>query len=173
MILMVGSSMMVSYYTTSIYELVISLCFVTFLMTCVCTDCWSGFIPNRLTASGLLVLISVRLLYPESTWGSYLLGMLAGFCIIVIIIVLSDGGMGWGDAKMMGVAGFAIGWPSITVAIMTAVICGGLWSIYLMIGSVHEAPRTIPFAPHLAAGSLLAYIWGEFLLQAYWRLLVG
>ena len=90
------------------------------------------------------------------------LGALIGGGIFAAIILLSRGGMGWGDSTFMGGMGAILGWRFTLLAFYTGIMTGGFWAIFLLlIGRVkwgrHDA---IPLVPFLATGCFIVMIWG-------------
>lgn len=91
-----------------------------------------------------------------------LLGALTGWGIFAAIILLTHGGMGWGDSTFMGGMGAVLGWRFTLLALYTGIMTGGVWAIFLlMIGRVkwgrHDA---IPLVPFLAIGCFVVMIFG-------------
>ena len=92
-----------------------------------------------------------------------LAGMLAGWAVFAVIILVSHGGMGWGDAVFMAGAGGALGFKLTLFAFYAGIMIGGLWVILMMlIGRLHwgkgEAVALVPF---LAVGCFITMIFGN------------
>jgi leader peptidase (prepilin peptidase)/N-methyltransferase len=96
-----------------------------------------------------------------------LLGAAAGWGVFAIIIVVSRGGMGWGDACLMGGAGAIFGWKLILVAFYLGIMAGGIGVTWLLLRGKAKLGRkeAIPFVPYLAAGGFLTLLWGPRLLR--------
>ena len=89
-------------------------------------------------------------------------GALTGWGIFAAIILLSRGGMGWGDATFMGGMGAVLGFRFTLLAFYCGIMAGGFWAVILLIiGRViwgrHDA---IPLVPFLAVGCFAVMIWG-------------
>ena len=94
-------------------------------------------------------------------------GMALGFGIFAVIILISRGGMGWGDANFMAGAGGILGVKLLCVSFYAGVMIGGTYAIILIIlGRVkfgrHDA---IPLVPFLALGIFTSLIFGEDILN--------
>ena len=89
-------------------------------------------------------------------------GALLGWGIFAAIIILSRGGMGWGDASFMGGMGAVLGLKFTVLAFYLGVMAGGLWVIFMMlIGRVKWGRGdTIPLVPFLAVGCFITMIFG-------------
>ena len=92
-----------------------------------------------------------------------LLGMLAGWAVFAAIILLSRGGMGWGDAVFMAGAGGALGLKFTLFAFYAGIMTGGLWVILMMIaGRLHWGKgEAIALVPFLSIGCFITVIFGS------------
>ncbi|GHS87335.1 prepilin peptidase [Synergistales bacterium] len=95
-----------------------------------------------------------------------LLGAMSGWGVFALIIVVSRGGMGWGDACLMGGAGALLGWKLTLLAFYLGCFVGGAGVLYLLWrGKIKWGRRdAMPFVPHLAVGALLAMTVGPRIL---------
>jgi leader peptidase (prepilin peptidase)/N-methyltransferase len=83
-------------------------------------------------------------------------------------------GIGMGDVKLIVFCGLALGffhWYLIIVQILVGFLLGALASIPLLILSKKGRRDRLPFAPFLAAGAVIALIWGPQLVDLYLRLI--
>ena len=89
-------------------------------------------------------------------------GALFGWGIFAAIILLSRGGMGWGDAVFMAGAGCALGLRFTVFAFYAGIMAGGMWVIALLvIGRLHWGKgEAVPLVPFLAAGCFMTLIYG-------------
>lgn len=109
--------------------------------------------------------------------GSLLLGSLIGGAVaggaFSLIILLYPEGMGWGDAKMAGVIGLVSGIPGALVALLIAVLSGGVVAALLLAMGRRSRKQSIPFGPFLALGAIAALLWGRGLWCWYLTLYQG
>lgn len=89
-------------------------------------------------------------------------GALLGFGIFAAIILISRGGMGWGDASFMGGMGAVLGLKFTLLAFYLGIMTGGLWVIILMLAGKVKWGRgdTVPLVPFLAVGCFITMIYG-------------
>jgi len=126
-------------------------------------------IPNVLTGSGVLGGAALLL----ASGGAPLslqsagLGLLVGGGTMLVIVLLSFGGMGAGDMKMAALMGFYLGWPGVAVALFASFCIGALVGLMLIILRIKGRKDAIPFGPFLALGSLIALFWAEPLIDWY------
>jgi leader peptidase (prepilin peptidase)/N-methyltransferase len=115
--------------------------------------------PSRLLSAGGTILTMPDFL-PRAGIAQAAIGMGIGLVLFTLIIIVSRGGMGWGDAKMAGLVGAITGYL-IPLAIFLAVIIGGLLAIILLVFKLKKRKEGIPFGPFLALGAMLTILWGN------------
>jgi leader peptidase (prepilin peptidase)/N-methyltransferase len=93
-----------------------------------------------------------------------------GLGLFLLIIIVSRGGMGWGDVKMAALVGLVTGFPLVFVALFLAVVLGGLIAWLLVLFKARGRKQSIPFAPFLSLGAMLTLLWGSAILSWYLRL---
>jgi leader peptidase (prepilin peptidase)/N-methyltransferase len=95
------------------------------------------------------------------------LGGAIGFGILLLIALVSRGGMGWGDVKLAALIGLATGFPLVFVAIIIGAILGGVVAVALVIAKKRKRRETIPFGPFLALATMITLLWGSNILNWY------
>ncbi|NOU99034.1 prepilin peptidase [Paenibacillus planticolens] len=153
-------------------EALVALAMVSLLVIITISDLTSMLIPNKILIVFFPVLVGLRLFFPgDQAWWSYVLGAVIGCGIIVLIAVLSRGGMGMGDAKLLLVCGAVLGLSHIMVAFILACLIGSLIGGLLLLLKITKRKQPIPFGPSLAAGILISYGYGTDMIKAYLTLL--
>ena len=99
---------------------------------------------------------------------SGIIGGAIGFVFLLIPAVVYREGMGWGDVKMAGLIGLVTGSRLIIVALLMAVILGGLVAGVLLLLKIKKRKEGIPFGPFLSLATIVALLWGNDIL--YWYL---
>jgi len=130
-------------------------------------------IPDAITLPGVAFGFAASLLVGQPPWIESLLGILLGGGLFFVIIVVSRGGMGGGDMKLGAMLGAFLGWRMTLVAIMIAVLIGGVVAIGLLAAGRRGRKEPVPFGPFLAIGGLAALFWGESLLRWYLGVFAG
>ena len=109
------------------------------------------------------------LLNLDDSFGSiwlYIIGMFAVSVPLGILWFISKGrAIGGGDVKLMGAAGLLLGWKLIILAFVLGCIIGSFIHIARM--KISKAGRVLAMGPYLAAGILIAILFGERLLGWY------
>jgi len=130
-------------------------------------DAEHRIIPNRLVLAlfgGAVVLVPLA---GDIGLGSAVLGGLAAGGLLLLLALLSKGGMGGGDIKFAAVCGLYLGWPAVMIGLFLGALCGSLFGLALVLTKRRRRREPIPFGPHLAAGFFVALLWGEELLRWY------
>lgn len=73
--------------------------------------------------------------------------------------------MGFGDVKLAFLIGLALGFPEAIVAIYLAFLTGAILGIILVILKKVRFGQCIAFGPFLAAGAIIAFLWGDKISQ--------
>ena len=99
------------------------------------------------------------------------LGGGVGFAIFVVIAIVSRGGMGWGDVKLVALIGLAVGFPLVLFSIIVGAILGSIVALALMIARKRRFRETLPFGPFLALAAMITLFWGSDALSWYMGLM--
>nr|WP_262361320.1 A24 family peptidase [Gracilibacillus phocaeensis] len=145
----------------------LSLFFVSLLMIVIITDIRYLLIPDRLLLCFTPLLLFMRLLETPTPWYDIIWGSLLGFVLLLLIILLSRGGMGAGDMKLMAVIGIVIGWKGVLLTLSIASLLGLVLGYGLIALRLIHHKRPIPFAPFLAIAGLVAWFSGEPIIAYY------
>jgi leader peptidase (prepilin peptidase) / N-methyltransferase len=148
-------------------DLVVALVLLTALVAISGIDLDHQIIPDAITLPGIALGFGASLLPGGVGWRSSLMGIVAGGGIFFAIIVLSRGGMGGGDMKLAAMEGAFLGWQLVLLAILLAVLAGGLVAIALLALGRKGRKDPVPFGPFLAMGGATALLWGNELLAWY------
>ena len=92
-------------------------------------------------------------------------------CVLPFLIAWRFGAMGAGDVKLIAVCGFvAGGWDSFLFGVTELLyvsIAGGVQAVvWLAVARARgqEKPRYVPYGVAIAAGTLIAFLWGDRVL---------
>lgn len=132
-------------------------------------------IPDRITLAGIpLGLVAGSFLLNDPFMRAELLGykasvigVFAGGGLFYLVAVLSRGGMGGGDIKMMAMVGALMGWKSVLLTTFLGSLAGSLIGVFLMIFKGRGRKTKIPFGPFLALGTLITLFFGQEILLWY------
>lgn len=112
-------------------DLFVTAALICIMSVAVMTDLRSRKIPNRLTYTAMVILLG----YYVSTGGLDGLwfsckGLLLGTGLLLPVYFI--GGMGAGDAKLMGVAGAALGMGGVINVFVCTALIGGVYALVLI-----------------------------------------
>lgn len=100
-------------------------------------------------------------------WLNSLGGAALGFGLFYLIAVLSRGGMGGGDIKMMAMVGALTGWKGVLLTTFVGSLTGSIIGVFLVIFYGKGRKTKVPFGPFLALGSVVTVLFGEEILRLY------
>lgn len=90
-----------------------------------------------------------------------LAGSLAGGGLFYLLRVLSRGGLGLGDVKLLAALGPWLGWQGMIICLLLSSSLGLCYGSYLLLQGKITRQSALPFGPWLAAGALVAFAWGD------------
>jgi leader peptidase (prepilin peptidase)/N-methyltransferase len=134
-------------------------------------------LPRRITyavaavGAPLLVIAALVADEPERIWMAAL-GAAIAFAFLLLVYVVSRGGMGDGDVRLAPLLGLYLGWlnPGIVpVGLFLGFLLGAVVGVGLMAAGSAGRKTKIPFGPFLAAGALLAVFVGQSFVDAVWK----
>lgn len=148
-----------AYITESLPSLLVSIIFVSLLLIAGVIDYRHQILPNKITIPGIVIGLILAALGWTVPLLSSITGAVVGGTTLLIIALISKGGMGLGDVKFLALIGAFLGPPFTFVAIFLASLAGAvIGTIYLII--TRQGRKTpIPFGPFLALGGLIAYFF--------------
>ncbi|MGG3915677.1 prepilin peptidase [Rossellomorea vietnamensis] len=149
------------------WELLVAWTLISLFIIITVSDVKYMVIPDKvlLFFSGLFLV--ERLFIPLTPWWDNLIGAAAGFGLLLLIAVVSKGGMGGGDIKLYAVIGFVVGLKVMILSFMLATFFGAVFGLIALAFKLIERGKPIPFGPFIAVGTILAYLYGDVLLSAY------
>jgi len=95
------------------------------------------------------------------------IGGASGFVLLLIVAIVSRGGMGWGDVKMAMLIGLITGFPMVFSALLMGIILGGLAAAFLLLTKRKKRKEVIPFGPFLALATMVTVLWGSDIRNWY------
>ena len=98
---------------------------------------------------------------------NHLSGLAIGFVLFLLIFILSKGGIGGGDIKLIGVFGFVLGIPRIFLNMFISFVLGGIISVILLMFKKKKRKDPIAFGPFLIIGFLVSLFWGYEIIHWY------
>ncbi len=115
-------------------------------------------IPDRINlalfVSGILSVFAV----PGPDVRERLLGMAVVSVPMLIVALLTPGGFGGGDIKLMACSGLFLGWEGNVLAALVGVFAGGVCGLILLLTGKAGRKDAFPFGPFLCGGIVTAFV---------------
>lgn len=117
-------------------------------------------IPDVITIPGLLYGLLLSLGPGPSTPREALLGVLVGGGVPLVLALVSRGGIGGGDVKLLAMLGAVLGWRGVMLAFVLSQVAA-LVAIAVMSAARRRLVREVP------VGALIAVLGGVLLVSRY------
>lgn len=149
------------------YSTIASILLIIFFI-----DLYHQIIPNSLNILILITAIIYKtiqyILYDISpNLTNSLLGIIISSGVFLLIIIISKGGMGGGDMKLIGGLGFILGLKNIALTIFLSFCLGAIISILLLLFKIKGRKDPIPFGPFISLAFMMVIFWGDGILLWY------
>lgn len=118
----------------------------------------------RLAGSIDIFVLGSRIAYLPPGIADAAIGGAVGFGLALLVVLISRGGMGWGDVKMAALIGLVVGFPLVFFTLIMAAIIGGIVAVILLLLKKKKRKETIPFGPSLSVATIVTLIWGADIL---------
>lgn len=130
-------------------------------------DCKFQIIPDQ-----MLVIIALALLWQQQSLAN-IWAAIGGFLFFWLLWFVTRGkGMGFGDVKLAGLIGYALGYPMVIVSFYVAFLTGATYGVILMLAGHAGMKSKIPFGPFLLVSSLSAFFLGDPIIAWWHRLFI-
>jgi leader peptidase (prepilin peptidase)/N-methyltransferase len=96
-----------------------------------------------------------------------LIASLLGGGLLLLIAVVSRGGMGGGDIKFAATLGIWLGCKCLLLALLLSFVFGGIGGLSLLLFKLKSRKDFIPFGPFIALGALLSMLYSSEIIIWY------
>jgi len=127
-------------------------------------------IPNVVVLPAAAAALAVSIALDPERWWVYLAAAFGSAAFLFLLALIWPGGMGMGDVKLALLMGALLG-VVVVVAFFLAFLVGAVVGLALIIGKRKTRKSAIPFGPFLALGTVVALLYGSWLLEKYLSLL--
>ncbi len=150
------------------------LVYSVFLIVVFMIDLQRSLILNKIILPAIIIALALSPFRPNNTpdeilevfWRS-MAGGGVGFGVLLLIYIVSRGGMGAGDPKLGAFAGLIVGFPVAFAVLLMSFVGGGLVGAFLLITGRRGRKEAIPFGPFLAVSGLACLFWGNDIWDWY------
>ncbi len=148
-------------------ESLIYCAFASVLLVAAMIDVDTMLVPPSLTVF-ILVLGAVSLfMLRDVPFYDRLIGLAVGGLPFLLVAIVTRGGMGGGDIKLMAVCGLVLGWRLILLSLLVSVVAGGVYAAVLLLTKRSKKGAELPLVPFLSGGMFVCLLWGGQLLSWY------
>lgn len=152
-------------------ETVVAFTLISLFIIIIVSDITYMIIPDKILAFFAVLFVIERGLSPLLPWWNSIAGAVTGFGMLFLIAIISNGGMGGGDIKLFAVIGYVIGAKGMLLAFFFSCFSGAIVGIAFMAAGKIKKGNPIPFGPFICMGTLIAYFFGEQIIDTYMRFL--
>jgi leader peptidase (prepilin peptidase)/N-methyltransferase len=138
----------------------ILLCAIIFV-----SDLLYFIISDKVLITFFVWFLALQVIFEYRSWLDAAVGGLLGFLFLLLLAILSKGGIGGGDIKLMGVLGLLLGFQGAYLTLMIASIVGVLVAIVGLLMKKYTRKTAIPFGPYLAIGALVTFYYSAEMLE--------
>jgi leader peptidase (prepilin peptidase) / N-methyltransferase len=148
-------------------ELIIAWTLISLMVIVFVSDIHYMLIPDKVLIVFTCIFLIGRWFIPLSPWWGSLAGAAVGFTLLLVIALISKGGMGGGDIKLYAVIGLALGIKLVLISFFLATFFGAVFGLIgMLVGKVKKG-KPMPFGPYIALATITAYFYGEIILEWY------
>ena len=122
---------------------------------------------NKIVYPAAAIALIIDAFLPQPGIIDGVIGGAIGFGFLFIPILISRGGMGWGDIKMAALIGLVTGFPLVFVSLLLGIIAGGAVAGILLLLKIKSRKEAIPFGPFLSAAAIATLFFGNTILNWY------
>lgn len=167
--LAMGLLLLIFYYSLAPAKCIPTTMVAALLLVATCTDLEHGIIPDAIVLPVLGMGILYSAFFPPHTLGGSLGGALLGGGTLLAVALLSRGGMGGGDIKLLAALGAWLGPGQVLLVLFLSFLLGGIGGMGLLLLKIKGRRDAIAFAPYIAAAVSITLWGGEMLWDWYFR----
>ncbi|RSL32266.1 prepilin peptidase [Salibacterium salarium] len=150
------------------WQMLAALLLISLLVIIIVSDISTMLIPDKILIVFTMPILLIRMTTaPLDPWWNAWAGAALGFVLLLVLAIISKGGMGGGDIKLFALLGLFFGWQGLLLTFFLAVFLGAvIGGVGLLVGKVQRGVP-MPFGPFIAAGSIITLFSGDNLLTWY------
>ena len=148
------------------WELLLACAFIAVMVVIAFIDFYHMIIPNRIVLPAAVVGLAAAIALRPDAWWHFLVAAIGSSLFLLVLAIIWPGGMGMGDVKLALLMGGVLS-GAVVVAFFLAFLLGAAVGLILIVSKLKTRKDAIPFGPYLALGSVLALLYGPWLLDRY------
>lgn len=125
-------------------------------------DLGTRLIPDAITVPGLVYALGLAALTERNpTLADAALGALVGGGLVLLVAIVSRGGMGGGDIKLTAMLGAALGWRGALIALAGSQVAGAAIVLLILVVRRRRPGRHVPVGALIALFGAMLLIYGS------------
>jgi leader peptidase (prepilin peptidase)/N-methyltransferase len=149
-----------------------ALAFAYLLIAMTFIDADTQLLPDDLTFPLLWLGLLINLNGVFAPLADAVIGAAAGYLSLWLVywafkLLTGKEGMGYGDFKLLAALGAWLGWKMLPIIVLFSSLVGAIVGIALIVMARQGRDKPMPFGPYLAVAGLLAMLYGDGIMQAY------
>lgn len=153
-----------------VWRLPLAWFFIAVMIVIAFIDWELMIIPNKIVLPAAVIGLAASIALNPGRWWVYLVSAVGAALFLFILALIWPGGMGAGDVKLALFMGAVLG-SMVIAAMFLAFLFGAIVGVILIASKLKSRKDAIPFGPYLALGSVLALLYGDWMVRAYLALL--
>ncbi len=145
-----------------------NIIFTIFLLAFALVDLKTRLIPNLLLL--IVVMVALPMVIMTGSLVSGIVGGCIGFAVVAGLFFLAPDKVGAGDVKLAGIIGLMVGYPMVFLSLLLTGVIGCLVIAPLVAFRRVKVIGSIPYAPFLCSGAIIALWAGTWIINWYWGL---
>lgn len=173
-----GIIYVIAFYFLRLSAEFVFLCIISSILLVISViDYYHQIIPDSLVAvifiAAVLYKVALKYTYniPLNLVDS-IIGLFGAGLLFILIAVVSNGGMGGGDIKLIAALGFILGWQQTILSILLSFVIGAIISIFLLLSKTKGRKDAIPFGPFINIAFGITLLWGDKLIDWYLKIFI-
>jgi leader peptidase (prepilin peptidase) / N-methyltransferase len=154
-------------------DLLVALTLISLFIIILVSDVAYMIIPDKVLLVFAGIFLLERIFIPVYPWWDSIVGAAIGFFLLLVIALVSKGGMGGGDIKLFALLGFVLGSKIVLLSFFLSTLLGAVIGIIGIAIGVFKRKKPIPFGPFIAVGTLTAYYYGDTIIRIYLNLFIN
>lgn len=126
-----------------------------------------SLIPDRFSIPAIVAAVLFNIALGAPGWSMLLGGLAIGSFFAIQFLASQGKWIGGGDIRMGMLMGFYLGFPLGVVALFLSYVFGAAGGMLLLAFRHRRLDSHVPFGTFLALGTIVALIWGPWLLNWY------
>jgi leader peptidase (prepilin peptidase)/N-methyltransferase len=165
-----GALFLVSYIILREFmvEYILIVVFISLMTIVTVSDLYYKIVPDGILMVFLPIILVLRIISPVMPWYEGLIGGVLAFGFLYLIALygkkrFNQDALGGGDIKLYFLIGLVLGYNYVFLSLVFAGVFGMIYNV------IHKnrEPGYIAFVPFIYAGSLVAYFFGEIIVNYY------